>query len=175
MKQKINVSQRFTKKTASVANCVIGDVNRLPFMSGYFDLIVCCHEQEVNQPVGQMIAELSRVLMPGGVLLIIGFNPYGLWQQAQFLGVDAWRKHTVYPRSILALAEACSLVEVYTDYVGHIWIDRPADQSWSGIVSDTMARYTPELGILYKMVFKKQVAAAVGMVDTASMASITPA
>jgi len=58
----------------------------LPFASGSIDLIVMPHTLEMAADPHQALAEASRVLMPEGRLVIVGFNPMSLWALRQRLG-----------------------------------------------------------------------------------------
>lgn len=63
----------------------LGDVARLPFSDGSFDLAICalafCHWADIRPA----IAELARVLRPGGRLIVSDFHPFCLlmgWRTA---------------------------------------------------------------------------------------------
>lgn len=49
---------------------VVGDLCRMPFRTGRFDLIVCYHVLEHITDDRAAMSELARVLMPGGFALI---------------------------------------------------------------------------------------------------------
>ena len=50
---------------------VRGDLTRLPFPAGTFELIVCSHVLEHIPDDAAALAEMRRALAPGGVLLLI--------------------------------------------------------------------------------------------------------
>jgi SAM-dependent methyltransferase len=56
------------------ASFVPGDVHRLPFEAGRFELVVCFEVIEHVDAQDDVIAELARVLAPGGVLAISSPN-----------------------------------------------------------------------------------------------------
>ena len=56
------------------ASFVVGDVHALPFETGRFDVVVCFEVIEHVEGQDQVIAELARVLAPGGVLAISSPN-----------------------------------------------------------------------------------------------------
>jgi SAM-dependent methyltransferase len=56
------------------ASFVAGDVHALPFAAGRFDLVVCFEVIEHVEAQDDVIAELARVLAPGGVLAISSPN-----------------------------------------------------------------------------------------------------
>ena len=55
-------------------NLVEGDVHELQFEDGSFDLVVCFEVIEHVEDAGRVIAELARVLAPGGVLAVSSPN-----------------------------------------------------------------------------------------------------
>ena len=56
------------------ASFVVGDVHALPFAAGRFELVVCFEVIEHVESQDDVIAELARVLAPGGVLAISSPN-----------------------------------------------------------------------------------------------------
>jgi 2-polyprenyl-3-methyl-5-hydroxy-6-metoxy-1,4-benzoquinol methylase len=56
------------------ASFVVGDVHALPFDAGQFELVVCFEVIEHVESQDDVIAELARVLAPGGVLAISSPN-----------------------------------------------------------------------------------------------------
>ena len=80
---------------------VCGDVSRLPFMDGYFDLVTSIAAFEHFQNVPAVVSEMQRVMKPGGVAWI-SIHPFTSLSGAHNLrwkigpiselphGVDAW-------------------------------------------------------------------------------------
>jgi SAM-dependent methyltransferase len=58
----------------------------LPFASNSLDLIVMPHTLEMSTDPHAALAEATRVLVPEGRLVIVGFNPMSLWALRQRLG-----------------------------------------------------------------------------------------
>lgn len=52
----------------------------LPFVNDSFQLVIAQHAFESIADADALASEVSRVLAPEGVLLMIGFNPYGSWR-----------------------------------------------------------------------------------------------
>lgn len=158
VKEKVNFSSTFNLDVAKSSACVVGDVGALPFSSEYFDLVVCCHVHEVNSHSAKTISELSRVLMPEGLIAFVGFNPHGIWRKRDFYGMNKWWCNPMDRENLVALAGLCSLEEVYTDYAGFLDVcDRQKGLQF--FVSSMLQRYFPESGILYKTVMRKRVSA----------------
>lgn len=62
------------------------DFDALPFPSHSIDLVVLPHTLELAQDPHRTLAEVERVLVPEGRVVIIGFNPTSLWGVRQRLG-----------------------------------------------------------------------------------------
>lgn len=62
------------------------DFDALPFDSQSLDLVVLPHALERARDPHQALREVERVLMPEGRIVILGFNPGGLWALRQSLG-----------------------------------------------------------------------------------------
>jgi SAM-dependent methyltransferase len=58
---------------------VLADYEALPFPAGSLDLVVLPHALEMTDDAHQTLREVERVLMPEGRVVILGFNPLGLW------------------------------------------------------------------------------------------------
>lgn len=76
---------RFTAGNQS-GNAVRLVCTELPFDSDSLDLVLLPHVLEFSDDPHQIIREVERVLMPGGNLIISGFNPRSLWGLRRMLG-----------------------------------------------------------------------------------------
>ncbi len=56
------------------------DPAELPFVNDSFQLVIAQHAFELVADAEALASEVSRVLAPEGVLLMIGFNPFGSWR-----------------------------------------------------------------------------------------------
>lgn len=65
---------------------LIADVQALPFDERSLDLVVLPHTLEFAADPHRTLAEVERVLMPEGKLVILGFNPTSAWGLAQRWG-----------------------------------------------------------------------------------------
>lgn len=79
---------------------VVGD-EQLPFAHESLDLVLAHHVLECSAQPHTLLKELSRVVLPSGHLLIVGFNPYST------LGVQAcyqrFRKKGVWQNPLLSV------------------------------------------------------------------------
>ena len=62
------------------------DAEALPFKNDSLDLVVMPHTLELADDPHVALSEATRVLVPGGRLVIVGFNPASLWGLRQRLG-----------------------------------------------------------------------------------------
>ena len=65
---------------------VRADVDELPLECGSLDLVLLPHVLEFNAHPHHILREAERILMPGGTLIISGFNPRSLWGMRRVLG-----------------------------------------------------------------------------------------
>ncbi|MCR8921783.1 class I SAM-dependent methyltransferase [Dasania sp. GY-MA-18] len=57
---------------------VVSDIQQLPFASGSVDAVVLHHSHEFAAKPQQLLREVERVMVNGGHLIVVGFNPYSL-------------------------------------------------------------------------------------------------
>ncbi|HKB59407.1 MAG TPA: methyltransferase domain-containing protein [Gallionellaceae bacterium] len=60
--------------------------DELPFDSGSLDLVLLPHVLEFAEHPHHITREVERIMMPGGHLLLTGFNPRSLWGLRRWLG-----------------------------------------------------------------------------------------
>ncbi|MDE1960755.1 MAG: methyltransferase domain-containing protein [Xanthomonadaceae bacterium] len=64
--------------------CLAGDVRclpwQLPFASESFKVLIVQHALERIEHIDACVAEFARVLAPEGIVLMLGFNPFGTWR-----------------------------------------------------------------------------------------------
>jgi ubiquinone/menaquinone biosynthesis C-methylase UbiE len=69
---------------------VQGDSARLPFASDTFDAITCSHSLHHYPNPKRVVAEMHRVLRPGGRLLIVDGDPDRLWGHFLYDWLVVW-------------------------------------------------------------------------------------
>lgn len=57
----------------------VADNEELPLLSDSIDVIVLHHALDFTQDSHRLLREVTRVLRPGGHMLILGFNPFSSW------------------------------------------------------------------------------------------------
>lgn len=68
---------------------VVARPDELPFDTGSLDLVVLPHVLEFSDSPHQILRDVERAMMPGGHLLLTGFNPRSLWGLRRWLGRKA--------------------------------------------------------------------------------------
>ena len=130
-------------RSASNAAYVAGDGHRLPFADGTFHRIHCERTlQHVSRPV-DAIAEMARVLRPGG-RVVISEPDYRLdfWDHplpdltARILDAQ-WRRirNATMGRHLTRLVTLAGLVDVHTEVVPYYWLETEAGTFASTISS----------------------------------------
>ena len=72
---KIMFSSKWSPGLAKpVANC-----EKLPIASDSIDSIVLYHALDFTNDCHELLREATRILRPGGNMLVIGFNPFSVW------------------------------------------------------------------------------------------------
>ena len=151
----------------------------IPLENNSIDLIVMHHSLDyVRSPHG-VLREMSRVLIPGGSMVIIGFNPlslWGGWKAARFKTYDhdkistaPWNTHFISPYRLtdwMALlemeVEGCESGFYYPPVGGRL--GRMLHQnSWRGVNSSSwysrlISKALAQRGAVYVMVAKKMTA-----------------
>ena len=74
---------------AAVSSSLVADVARLPFASDSVDALIMVHTLDFSSDPHQVLREAERVLIAGGRVIVIGFNPYSLWGLWRLFG--RWR------------------------------------------------------------------------------------
>lgn len=81
-------------------DAVVADAHRLPFADGAFDAVVAMNALSYCVDKDRALAEVRRVLRPGGRLILIDMN-YLLFVPYLLLGLKEWRKARLWTRQLL--------------------------------------------------------------------------
>ena len=151
---------------ASFPSDVLVDYNVLPFPTNTFDLVVCPHIHELPVDQSLLFQEFQRVLVPEGLLVVLGLNPSGVLQIRNYAGMGctyAWAKQTSYPKPLIDQLSARSFEFVYNQYGMH---KTGLDYTFS---SSLCAKWLPSTGGVYKLVFRyrEKTPVYVGMAEAA--------
>lgn len=157
-REKINVASRFFACTDAIGLCVEADYVALPFASESFDLVVCAHVHELIGDAAWVIDELSRVLIPEGLAIFVGFNPHGLWRRQLVFPNQPWQPTMLTPHELQRIARFSHLYQVCSDYFGYGIFGAPSNIE-DGLWSICQQWVLPSSSILYKTVLRKRLLA----------------
>lgn len=88
-----------SKQTAYIE----ADFHDLPLLTGSIDLVLLPHTLEFVDNPRQLLSEACRIVKPEGLIVIVGFNPYGVWRlRKKIVGSLIQRQHI---KNWLKLAE----------------------------------------------------------------------
>ena len=154
----VDVAHLTPVRLHAAGDALFGDVvcsaRALPIENDSFQLVFAQH-LGAAQPESGVIAELARVLAPGGLLLWSGFNPWSPW-----LGWIHW--HTRGGGAVPQMSNADTLrrrlmreqiAPVAVDYLGTCWPRRAVD---SGFANSRGARWLAPLRGAYLIAARKQ-------------------
>jgi len=95
---------------------VVANAEALPFANACIDTVLLHHALDFASSPHQVLREASRVLRPGGRLVIVGFNPFSCWGVTRLLrrrkGSVPWRGHFL---SVGRLHDWLTLLELKQD------------------------------------------------------------
>jgi SAM-dependent methyltransferase len=75
-------------QSAQLAGDVLAIPTELPIAKECIDVAILHHALELLPEPYPVLQEIDRVLIPGGHMLIAGFNPHSLWSIGRWLGLN---------------------------------------------------------------------------------------
>ncbi|MEC8460806.1 MAG: class I SAM-dependent methyltransferase [Pseudomonadota bacterium] len=131
------------------------DYKRVPFPSEMFDLIVVFHMHEIVDKPEALCSEISRLLMPEGIVVFFGFTPFMLRLGKianQKSGLD-WFRTVFSPQGLVELCGVHHLTKGYELYYGYDIVPFHSS-SWVKYLGMPHFRssYLPSTSCLYKCV-----------------------
>ncbi|MGH7570244.1 MAG: class I SAM-dependent methyltransferase [Gemmatimonadota bacterium] len=105
--------------TRGIASLVRGDASELPFRAGAFDLVLCVDTIQHLSPgaAGRVVAEIRRVLRPGGLVYLRTNSALG---HAPLRGIDPERYRRYDVPSVVALVETAGLEVLRATYLNAV-------------------------------------------------------
>lgn len=97
----------------------VADIEMLPLATDSMDAVLLHHSLDFTQDSHRLLREATRVLRPGGRLIIIGFNPVSLWGASRLV---RWRQHTPWSARFISrrrLTDWLSLLDFHVESVGY--------------------------------------------------------
>lgn len=138
----------------------VADIEVLPLATDSVDAVLLHHVLDFTVDSHRLLREASRVLRPGGRLLIIGFNPLSVWGMCSLL---RWSCPTPWNARFISrhrLSDWLSLLDFHVtqvDYAGYFPpLGHPAMLSRSHQFDRWLGRFGNPTGAFYLMVASKQ-------------------
>ncbi len=139
-------------------NCII-DYKKLPFQSEYFDVVICPHWHEIIASPTCLFSEISRILVPEGLLVLYSMNPIGIWSIADNLVTNdavKWIKRRYTPEKLVAQAQVWQLEQAYHIYAGSRVFEPNSTDEHEKRVKHNNAL----LGVIHQTVLRKSILGA---------------
>lgn len=155
-----------------VADCVDGpDDLRISVKSGAaqlainsdcVDVAILSHVLEIHADPHQVLREIDRILVPEGRVVILGFNPWGLWGARKLFvpksGCAPWTASFISP---IRMKDWLQLLGYDIDVARTYFYRPPLNRRWAmekfGFLDGIGERFWPAFGGAYVIVAKKRV------------------
>ena len=147
---------------------VVGQPEQLPFATGSLDVVVVHHALDVAVSPHAVLREATRVLIPEGFLVVLGFNPWSLWGLWRFCRLPwsntPWLKRDLSPQR---LSDWLTLLDFEVEGVESAYFKPPIHttairQRFNWL--DTLGqRYWSQGGAAYVLLAQKRVACVTPM------------
>jgi SAM-dependent methyltransferase len=97
----------------------VADIESLPLATDSMDAVLLHHSLDYTQDSHRLLREATRVLRPGGRLIIVGFNPSSLWGLSKIV---RWRRQMPWNARFISrrrLTDWLSLLDFHVESVGY--------------------------------------------------------
>lgn len=140
----------------------VAETEAIPLASSSVDCVLLHHALDYAADQHQLLREITRVLIPGGHVIIVGFNPLSCWGLRNKL-VPGRRPAPWHARMLgrVRLGDWLNLLEFQIDEVRYaeyaLPIDAPAAIRYSGWMESVASRCNWPSGAVYVIAARKQV------------------
>lgn len=77
------------------ANLTLGLMEDMPFSNDYFDIVVSKYSLQISNNIKSVLAEITRVLKPGGIFAILVNHPFRQFLEKNYSGKDYFLQEVV--------------------------------------------------------------------------------
>ena len=140
-----------------------GEPEYIPIATDSLDVLILSHTLEFCDNPHEVLREVDRILIPEGNVIIIGFNPWGLWMPWRML--LGWRKRAPWCGRFISLARLKDWLQLLgfdiTESRRFFFrppLSRPGLMKRLKFLDKWGSRFWPFLGGAYFLVAKKRVA-----------------
>jgi len=138
----------------------VADIEALPLATDSVDAVLLHHALDFTPDSHRLLREATRVLMPGGRLFIVGFNPASLWGLRSALRVRSqtpWNARFISRRR---LTDWLSLLDFHVEKVSYGGflppVKHPRLLSYANRIETWLDRFGNPTGAFYVIVASKQ-------------------
>lgn len=110
---------RFAPAWSKGRSMPVADIESLPLATDSMDAVLLHHSLDYTQDSHRLLREATRVLRPGGRLIILGFNPMSMWGVSRAV---RWRRQTPWNARFISrrrLTDWLSLLDFHVESVGY--------------------------------------------------------
>ena len=140
----------------------VAECGAIPLATSSVDCVVLHHALDYAVDQHQLLREVTRILIPGGDVIIVGFNPLSSWGLRNMLLPG--KRPVPWHARMLGRVRVCDwlkLLEFQVDEVRYaeyaLPIDAPAAIRYSGWMEMLASRFNWPTGAIYAIAARKQV------------------
>jgi SAM-dependent methyltransferase len=140
-----------------------GEPEYIPVASDSLDVLVLSHTLEFCSNPHEVLREADRILIPEGYVVILGFNPWGLWSIWRIL--FGWRKKAPWCGRFISMARLKDWLQLLgfdiTESCRYFFrppLSHPGIMARLKFLDNLGRRFWPIMGGAYFLVAKKRVA-----------------
>lgn len=133
----------------------------IPLAAETIDLVLLHHALDYSENPHQLLREASRILIAGGHMVIVGFNPWSIWGLRKKL---QWHKRVPWQGGMLSplrVADWLKLLDFQVEYTRYgvytLPINSPGVIRYSSLLDGLAERVNWPTGGIYVISAKKQV------------------
>lgn len=144
--------------SSGFANTLVTDWFELPMQTASVDVCVLPHSLEFSDYPRKLFQEACRMIKPEGLMVIIGFNPYGFWSLPFFSGLFPKPSHFL---SAKILKNWLSLegfqIESHTSFLFGLPVLRAGQSSENEFIERILPWIFPKWGGAYCLIARAKV------------------
>lgn len=146
---------------AETAHTAIASGEAIPLAADSVDLVLLHHALDYAEGQHQLLREVSRVLIAGGHVLIVGFNPWSCWGLRNRLDKRRAAPFNARPLSAARVTDWLALLDFQVVSLRYATYALPINSArwirYSGWMEKPAARLNWPTGALYVLLARKQV------------------
>lgn len=157
------IGHKFSLGPALPGGCHQGvaSAEALPLASASVDLVLLHHALDFSESPHQLLREASRILIAGGHMLILGFNPYSSWGLRSLLRRRERLPWSASPLSPVRVSDWLKLLDFRVEQTRFglyaLPFNSPKLIRYAALLPPLASRFNWPLGAFYLVCAKKQV------------------